>query len=264
MPEHSNALIDRLRLEAFRSPRTGERPLGSARLLLASTGLFALLALSVALGNPLTPIDQALTAALQQLRSERLDRWMTALTLLGNSDLIALLSLALGIRLIRDRNRTAALLWLGAMAALVILNTLLKLGFAMPRPEILLKPLASFSFPSGHSSASTLFFSLLAAFSAQQQPKRWRWLIYALAGLPALGVGLSRLYLGVHWFSDVLGGILLGLAIAAATCLVYSRFDRKPVAFDRRGFWLAGLTISALYLWIRLDGAVIDYLPASL
>ncbi|MFT6914187.1 MAG: membrane-associated phospholipid phosphatase [Motiliproteus sp.] len=262
MTEPTSPLIDRLPLDAFRSPRTGQRPLGSARLLLVSASLFALLALSVALGNPLTPIDQALTAALQQLRSAQLDRWMTGLTLLGNSDHIALLSLALGLRLIHERNRTAALHWLGAMAVLVVLNTLLKHGLAIPRPNILLQPLSSFGFPSGHSSASTLFFSLLAAFSTQQQPLSRRWRVYSLAALAALGVGVSRLYLGVHWFSDVLGGILLGLAIAAATCLLYSRFDRRPLTFDRPGFWLTGLTISAIYIGIRLGGAVLVYLPA--
>lgn len=262
-PQHHKLALW-LRLETFRSPRTGELPLGSALLLLASASLFMLLAVSVALGNPLTPIDQALTAAFQQLRSERLDRWVTGLTLIGDGNHIALLSLALGISLILDRNRAASLHWLGAMAALIMLNTLLKLGLATPRPDLMLKPLDSFSFPSGHSSASTLFFILLAAFISQQQPYGRRWRAYSLAALPALGIGLSRIYLGAHWFSDVLGGVLLGLAVAAATRLLYSRFDCQPVTLKRPGLWLAWLAISAIYLGVRLDGAVLDYLPASL
>ncbi len=257
-------LTQLLRLEPFRSPRTTELPLGAALTLLTSISLFSLLAVGVALGNPLTPIDQALTAAFQHLRSAPLDRWITALTLLGDGWHLVWLSLALGISLLRQHHLAAACLWLGAVAALLLLNVLLKLGLSTPRPEILLQPLGSFSFPSGHSSAATLFFMLLAAFIAQQQPGPKRWLTYSLAVLPAGAIGLSRIYLGVHWFSDVLGGMLLGLAIAAATLLVYSRFDRQPLRINRPGLWLTGLLISSLYIALRLDDAVLRYLPSTL
>jgi len=262
-PQHRQ-LANLLHLEPFRSPRTVELPLGSALTLLGSLSLLILLAVGVALGNPLSPIDQALTAAFQLLRSESLDRWVTALTLIGDSWHIGLLGLALAISLLRQHHLAAALHWLCALTGLWLFNALLKEGFAIPRPDILLKPMSSFSFPSGHTSASTLFFILLATFIAQQQPYPRRWLTYSLAALPALGIGLSRIYLGVHWFSDVLGGILLGLAIVTATRLVYSRFDSQPLRLIRPELGLTWLLISALYLGIKLDGAVVRYLPSSL
>ncbi|MEH6822284.1 MAG: bifunctional DedA family/phosphatase PAP2 family protein [Motiliproteus sp.] len=261
-PRH-HKLARHLRLDAFRSPRTGELPLGSALTLLSCAGLFALLSVSVALGNPLTPIDQALSGAFQHLRSVPLEPWIVGLTLIGDNAHLALLSLALSVSLYRSHNRSAALYWLGAMVTVALLSSLIKIGFAIPRPDLVLQPLQSFSFPSGHSSSATLFFTLLAAFIAQQQPYPRRWLVYSLAALPALGVGLSRLYLGVHWFSDVLGGILLGLAVCAASRLLYSRFDRASIALNRPGLWLSWLVLSAVYIGIRLDGALVAYQPLS-
>lgn len=262
LPQHQQ-IARWLRLESFRSPRSGELPLASALILLICLGLFGLLSLGVVLGNPLSPIDQALTAGFQQLRSVSLEPWVVGLTLLGDSFHLVLLGLVLCLNFILNRNRAAAWLWIGATLTLLLLNPLLKLSFAIPRPEILIQPLQSLSFPSGHSSNSMLFIALLTTFLAQQLPYPRRWWVYSPAAMLALGIGLSRIYLGVHWFSDVLGGWLLGLAVCAASRLIYSRFDRQPVSFNRPWLWLAGLALSAAYLSTRLSGAVIGYLPAS-
>ncbi|MEH6469689.1 MAG: bifunctional DedA family/phosphatase PAP2 family protein [Halopseudomonas sp.] len=263
-PEHPHhqKLSKILRLESFRSPRTGELPLGSALILAVCAGLFGLLTVSVALGNPLTPIDQALTGILQHLRNETLDQWMVGLTLVGDGVHLALLSLALCISFGFSRNPAAVVHWLAALLILLLLNQLFKFGLAIPRPQILVPGLQSFSFPSAHTSNSTLFFILLATFIAQQLPYSRRWLIYSIAALPALAIGLSRIYLGVHWFSDVLGGVLLGLAVCAATRLSYSRFDSRPIHWNGAWLGLAVLLISALYLGFKLDSALLRYLPA--
>jgi undecaprenyl-diphosphatase len=222
--------------------------------------MFALLTVSVALGNPLAPIDQVLSALLQHIRNDSLDRWVIGITLLGDGWHLTLLSVLVCIGFGLNRNPAAILHWLGALLLLMLLNQLFKFGLAIERPQILAQPLGSFSFPSAHASNSSLLLGLLATFSAQQLPYSKRWLIYALAALPMVAMGLSRIYLGVHWFSDVLAGGALGLAVCAATRLSYSRFDRQPIRWHH-GAWLVPIAIatSSLYLGFKLDLELLRY-----
>src|SRR5690606_41175008 len=76
-------------------------------------------------------------------------------------------------------------------------------------PDVLLEPLSSFSFPSGHSSAAFAFFLTLGVLAGREQPPRMRLTWLLLACLPATAIALSRVYLGVHWPSDVLAGAML-------------------------------------------------------
>ncbi len=259
----TETLIDRLRLSNRRNRRSGEPPQGSARLLLACSGLFGVLAISVALGNPLAPVDHTLTTLLQQIRSASVDRWLVGITLFGDGWHLTLLSLLLCLALGLKHNTRAVLHWLAALIVLALLNQLFKFGLAIERPQILLQPLTSFSFPSAHTSNSTLFFTLLAMLTAQQRPHRQRRLIYGLATLAVLAIGVSRIYLGVHWFSDVLGGILLGLAVGAATGLSYSRFAGGPISWQRAWIGPIAMLISACYLLSRLDAGLLRYLSSS-
>ena len=252
-----------LRLEQLRSPRSDERPLASMLLALsAATGLL-LLSVAVAAGNPLAPLDQGLTTLVQTLRTPALDRWVIAITMFGDGWLLGLLSSILVLVLLGQRQPAAALHWSIAIVLVLGLNTLLKQLFQIDRPELLLQPLSSYSFPSGHTSGATLFYTLLASFIAQQRSYHRRWPLYAIACVPAGLVGLSRIYLGVHWFSDVLGGVLLGLLLSALIRLSYSRYDRQPVDWRHPGLWLALAVAIGGYLLLGFDGELIRYQLAS-
>lgn len=110
------------------------------------------------------------------------------------------------------------LLCLGANA--LVCNVLLKPLVARMRPydfmgyEILVTRLTDFSFPSGHTSAS-----FAAATAIYAMKKRWGWATFLFAAL----MGFSRLYLGVHYPSDVFAGALLGWAMATIVILAYKR-----------------------------------------
>ncbi|WRZ88610.1 phosphatase PAP2 family protein [Streptomyces sp. NBC_01007] len=74
-----------------------------------------------------------------------------------------------------------------------------------------------FSFPSGHAMTATTSFAILLLVLLPVVPRPWRALCWYAAVLSVLGVGFTRVALGVHWFSDVVGGWLLGLAVVALT-----------------------------------------------
>ena len=110
-----------------------------------------------------------------------------------------------------------------------VLGTSLKLYFARARPDVheALRHAAGFAFPSGHALGSTVVFGALAYIGAHTL-HRWSWrsAALALASASILSVCLSRLYLGVHWLSDVAGGIAAGIVWLAATTLAFEVLRR--------------------------------------
>jgi membrane-associated phospholipid phosphatase len=93
------------------------------------------------------------------------------------------------------------------------ITRLLKLGFERARPELWPRiPVLSFAFPSGHALAAVAVFGMIAVVLVRRRPVTRRAAWPTMVAL-AFSIGISRMYLGVHWPSDVLGGWLLGLAL---------------------------------------------------
>ena len=219
--------------------------------------LLALLALG--LGWPhLTSLDKGLMSLTQELRGAALEPAMVLLTRLGDLRTQVAAGLLLCTLLLLARQWRAALFASGVLLTSAAANWVLKLGFARPRPDLLLEPLGGFSFPSGHSSAAFAFCLVLGVLAGRAQPPRWRitWLL--LACLPACGVGLSRIYLGVHWPSDVLGGALLA-GSCCALGLLLSQWRQPLPALPARLWWLLLPSLLALF------GAIATWsLPAAM
>jgi len=116
----------------------------------------------------------------------------------------------------RRGNRAEAKLWLFLGLSTYVLQEWLKLAMGRPRPELWprLIVVTSTSFPSGHALAAATFYPLLARTWARQRPGE-RWAAWAVAGALAIFIGFGRLYLGVHWPSDVAAGWALGIAQTA-------------------------------------------------
>ncbi|MCX5264786.1 phosphatase PAP2 family protein [Streptomyces sp. NBC_00199] len=91
-----------------------------------------------------------------------------------------------------------------------------------------------FSFPSGHAMTATTSFAVLLLVLLPLVPRAWRPLCWCFAVVSVLGVGFTRVALGVHWFSDVVGGWLLGLAVVALTAWAFEawRADAGRVRTD--------------------------------
>lgn len=157
---------------------------------------------------------------------------MRDLTALGGVTVLALVAvLAVAFLLTRGRIRQALYTALAAGGG-ALFGTLLKSLFARPRPEVVphLVEVTSLSFPSGHSMNSAIIYLTLAVMIARSfEERRARIFVIGVAALLVLTIGFTRLYLGVHYPTDVLAGWTVGAAWALAMGLIATRLqeDRK-------------------------------------
>lgn len=203
-----------------------------------AAGLSATLLIALLLGVPyLSALDQGLMALVQEQRSSTLDSVALLITGLGDFNTQVAAGLLLTCLLLLSRRYAAASLVAGCMLLTALANTGLKHLFARARPDVLLQPLDTFSLPSGHSSAAFAFFLALGILAGRGTPARTRLTWLLLASLPALAIALSRVYLGVHWPTDILAGALLAGSVCAAWLAVLQR--RAVMApLSARVWWL--------------------------
>ncbi len=142
---------------------------------------------------------------------------MRDLTSLGSPSVLALFVLAVaGFLVVRSQYHALGLLLVATLGG-VLLNAFLKHVFARPRPPLAfhLTEVQSMSFPSGHAMESAIIYLTMAALLARLvQPRLLRLYFIAVAFGLTLIVGVSRVYLGVHYATDVLAGWTAGLAWA--------------------------------------------------
>jgi undecaprenyl-diphosphatase len=143
----------------------------------------------------------------------------------GVAVIAAVVAIAL---LIARRFRWVALLAIN-IAGAGALDWELKRYFARARPDValMLRRASGYSFPSGHAMGSTVLFAALSYLAIRSFP-RWRWKSAALAlsATMIVAVALSRVYLGVHWISDVAAGIVIGLLWMTTTTVAYETMRR--------------------------------------
>ena len=145
--------------------------------------------------------------------------------------LLTTLAAALGAAFfaLDGRPRAAAFL-AGSIAGGVAVTFALKAGFDRPRPDLVAHRMEalSASFPSGHSATAAVVYLTLGALVARSLPRvRLRAFVVAVAVALTLAIGASRVYLGVHWPTDVLAGWTVGAAWALATWLVERDLRRR-------------------------------------
>ena len=139
------------------------------------------------------------------------------ITALGSVAVLALATLAAAMFLVLRREARSALVLILSIAGGVALSFVLKSGFDRPRPDLVAHEVATFtsSFPSAHSMASAVAYltlgAVLARFETRLSVKVY---VMTIAVLLAVIIGISRVYLGVHWPSDVLAGWTAGAAWA--------------------------------------------------
>ncbi|SDA50782.1 phosphatase PAP2 family protein [Mesorhizobium qingshengii] len=160
---------------------------------------------------------------------------MRDITSLGSVSVLVLITAATIIYLLLIRRPATAFLIFVAVAGGQALSSLLKVGVDRPRPELVshLVTETSLSFPSGHAMLSAVTYLTLGSLAARFLPGRTtKVYVLSLAVLTTLLVGVSRIYLGVHWPSDVLAGWCAGFAWAMLCWLVARLLQRRKVVDD--------------------------------
>jgi len=177
--------------------------------------------------------DKSFGQFIQGFRSDTLTQVAINLTALGSASVLAVFALlAYGV-VVGGRDRIGFVHLTLALVGAFVFPEVLKDHFARERPDALLHlvPVRSLSFPSGHSFGAAACYATFAFFFARFVP-RWSTEVfcYVLAGLIVLTIGLTRVYLGVHYPTDVLAGFALGGAWAFFLAAVFSHWYRKPGA----------------------------------
>lgn len=193
------------------------------------------LAEGLATGDPILETDRRLAAWLHEQGGSWLTALMRAVTALGNVPVLAGVSVASAVLFARRRRAYEAVLVLLAFVGAQILSAGLKVGFERERP-FFADPRATettFSFPSGHALGSLAVYGALAYVGFRELgSRRGRWAALATAAALVAAIGFSRLYLGVHYLSDVLAGFSGGLAWLAA-CVLALHLHRERESFRR-------------------------------
>jgi undecaprenyl-diphosphatase len=160
---------------------------------------------------------------------------MRDITSLGSSVVLALITVAAIAYLLLIRRPGTALLIFVAVAGGQVLSSLLKLEVDRPRPELVshLVNETSLSFPSGHAMLSAVTYLTLGSLAARfVHGRATKIYVLSLAVLTTVLVGISRIYLGVHWPSDVLAGWCAGFAWAMLCWLAARLLQRRKVVSD--------------------------------
>lgn len=241
------------------------------KLLLALVSGAACLALFVMVSqlmqlDSVMALNQRFSLWALSLRHSWLDDFFIGLTQLGYRAPMTLWGVLVTLALLLQRNAYAAGLWAGTLLLAQTLLFGLKNLFAWPRPSLVAMPPDSYAFPSGHTTMSLVFLGTLAILclpgvSGGRQKA-------VLSGLCILvtTIASTRLYLTVHWPTDVVGGLLLGgLVLALLYTVVLKRPFRTirpwPVALASLAAWVISLLV-----WVLPDYSnILDrYLPVIL
>ena len=168
--------------------------------------------------------DKPIIMAIYQLSSPVLDTVMRIVTQTGAVGAIAFTAL-LAIWFTRKQNNLDAASIIISLAGAATLNTLIKIFLAHPRPGIFLPRVVghSFSFPSGHVTASVAVYGFLAVLLWRRHQRGWA----VLSGAWVLVVAFSRIYLGVHYPSDVLGALIFSSLWLMVVFAVHDWFIRR-------------------------------------
>jgi len=157
------------------------------------------------------------------------------ITALGSTVVLVLITTATIVYLLLIRRPATALFMFAAVAGGQVLSSLLKLEVDRPRPDLVshLVTETSLSFPSGHAMLSAVTYLTLGSLAARFLPDRKsKVFVLGLAVLTTVLVGTSRVYLGVHWPSDVLAGWCAGFAWAMLCWLAARLLQRRKMVAD--------------------------------
>ncbi len=189
-------------------------------LVVSAAGVFASLAENLTGGPEMGELDLVFSAALRQTVSMETLRVFAHITQLGDPNTIIGLGVLVGAVLLVSRHRWLAAGWVMALAGNGLLNQALKKVFERVRPvhDHGLVVELGYSFPSGHTSGSVVAYGMLAYLFIRLVPRAWHLPALLCAAAVAFATGCSRVFLQVHFATDVLAGFASG-TVWLAVCI---------------------------------------------
>ncbi|NDK37945.1 phosphatase PAP2 family protein [Pseudoxanthomonas gei] len=243
---HEHPILGRYSIAIFDPQRRESVSLALLAVMLLAFGWiwFAFLALVLGHGEPLG-LDLAIHEAMQALRTPLADYPMAALASLGDAQVLTPAAALVLVYLAWRKRWMAAAHWLAALAFGLALTAWLGLSVDFPRPPAVA---GGFSFPSITITMATITFGFFAVLIARELPGRRRIWPYLVSGIVVALIGFARIYLGAHWLSDVIGGMLFGIFWLLVLGTAYRRRTvrslwMKPLA------WLFYGSFAAAALW---------------
>jgi len=225
----------------------------------------------VVTAEPIVSVDARVANLMYAFRDTGFIRVFLWITLLMRRDVVSILIVSVSALLVLWNRRAYVLPFLITLGGSQLFASLGKLLAHRPRPSISYYLEPSFSFPSGHATLAVAFFGFVAYVLLRGAKRRWRYrtLVLFLALTAISAIGLSRIYLGVHFLSDVWGGYLLGalwLVIGISVAESGNR-KRKPTEAVRprsmrRHFVVTAMILSVPAVWYAYQG--LNYAPARL
>ena len=204
-------------------------------LIVGAASLFEAISDRIDPANAMGLADQALVDAIAQHVPLGALRVFALITHLADPAVLTVLGMVVAVVLWRRRTRLLAAGWVLALAGNAVLNPLLKVVFERARPvhDHGLAQATGFSFPSGHSSGAMVAYAMLLYLGLRVLPPRW----HALAAMVAVGlvfsIACSRIFLRVHFASDVAAGLLSGLCWTGV-CIAGLEFARARAQYSQK------------------------------
>lgn len=198
-------------------------------LFIAAWGFLGVLQ-DVLAKDPLVIVDQAVYHFFQSIRTFWADNFFVLITELGDTFINLSLAGAVLLVLLAGRCYRTAGFWMLTLIGGLLGVQALKWAIHLPRPVAIYHGASAYGFPSGHTTMSVVFYGFLAILLAGKLSGGWRWGLFSSVILVSFFIGFSRLYLGAHWLSDVLGGYFIGTSWTALMGIAYLKGadDRIP------------------------------------
>jgi len=224
-------------------PRIAAIALWSGVLVIASIGFLNVLE-DIVSGDLLVRTDTAINHLAQSLRTPSGDITMTVITSLGDTVVIWWLAVFVVAWLCLRRAFAVA----GAVALTMGISTAfvfaMKTVLHKSRPIEIYSGASAFSFPSGHTTLTTVLCGVIAVLVSKSLPRSAQIGVFTVTGIVAGAIGLSRIYLSAHWTSDVLGGFLFGIGMTSIFALIFEHLSAERIG--RAGLTAVAVTAFAI------------------
>ncbi|MCY1706928.1 bifunctional DedA family/phosphatase PAP2 family protein [Pannonibacter sp. SL95] len=239
--------------------------LASVAVLLVTMPLFFWLISEVGPGESLVQADVAIRNLFDTLRTPIGDRILVPVTMLGDGFIIFLLTVVVAGYLFLRKAWRRATGFLISMTGAALFVPLMKGIVLRERPMDLSEGVHAYSFPSGHATLTTVLFGIIAVLVAHDRSAWVKAGVFTITAIYVLTMGFSRVYLGVHWTTDVIAGLLFGTAMVSVFAFVFGSIHNEKIG---RGV-LSGLvaialtSIGAWHITRNLPQALVVYSPVA-